>query len=100
MVFRGEPNLRFKFHTICITNNQQKSMPRETEKHSLMMTGGKQISGQRPGGRNQDGHGMTKSEDFFVSGFRTHVVAATVCATGGVHTLRVARTFFWHSFFA
>ena len=40
-------------------------MPRETEKHSLMMIGGKQIGGPRPGGRNQDGHGMTKSQDFF-----------------------------------
>ena len=70
-------------------------MPRETEKHSLMMIGGKQICGQRPGGRNQDGSGTTKSEDFFlVSGFRTHEVATTVCATRGVHTLRVARTFF------
>ena len=58
------------------------------EKHSLMMIGGKQIGGQRPRGRNQDGHGMTKSEDFFLS----------VCATGGVHTLRVARTFFLTQF--
>ena len=31
---------------------------------------------------------------FFVSGIRTHVVATTVCATEGVHTLRVPRTFF------
>ena len=68
-------------------------MPLETEKHSLMMIGGKQNGGQRPGGRNYDGSGTTKSEDFFVSGFRTHVVATTVCATGCVHTLRVARTF-------
>ena len=62
-----------------------------------MMIGGKQIGGQRLGGRNKDGSGTTKSEDFFfflVSGFRTHVVATTVCATGDVHTLRVARTFF------
>ena len=42
-----------------------------------------------------------KSQDLFLdSGFRTHIVATTVCTTGGVHTLRVARTFFWHSFFA
>ena len=27
-------------------------------------------------------------------------VVATVCATGGVHTLRVASTFFWHVFLA
>ena len=31
---------------------------------------------------------------FFDSRFRTHVVATTVCATGGVHALRVARAFF------
>ena len=76
-------------------------MPRETEKHSLinLMIGEKQIGGPRPGGKNQDGHGMTKSEDFFFldSGFRSHVAATTVCATE-VHTLRVARTPFWHSF--
>ena len=58
-------------------------MPRETEKHSLMMIGEKQIGGQRPGGRNQDGSGTAKSEEhFLVSGFRTHVVATAVCATG------------------
>ena len=56
-------------------------MPRETEKHSLPMSGGKQIGGQRPGGRNQHGRGTTRSGDFLVSGFRTHVVATTVCAT-------------------
>ena len=40
----------------------------------------------RVGGRNQDGSGPTKSGDFFsVSGFRTHVVATAVCATGGVY---------------
>ena len=69
-------------------------MPRETEKHSPMMIGGKQIGGQGLGGKDQDGHGMTKSEGFLYSGFRTHVVATAVCATGSVHTLRVARTFF------
>ena len=47
------------------------------------------------------GYGMTKSEDFFFdSRFRTHVVATTVCATGGVHTLRVARAFFRNIFLA
>ena len=71
-------------------------MPRETEKLSLMIVSGKQIDGQRPGGRNQDGSGTTKSADFFVSGFRTHVVATILCATVCVHTLRVARAFFWH----
>ena len=44
------------------------------------------LSEKAVGGRNQDGSGRTKSEDFFsVSGFRTHVVATAVCATGGVH---------------
>ena len=42
-------------------------MPRETERQLLMMIGGKQIGGQRPGGRNKDGSGTTKSEDFFQS---------------------------------
>ena len=44
-------------------------------------------------GRNQDGHGMTKSKDFFLdSGFGTHIVATAVCATGSAQTLHVART--------
>ena len=43
------------------------------------MTGGKHSGGPSPGGKDQGGHGMTKS--------------ATVCATGCVHPLRVARTF-------
>ena len=70
------------------TKNQQKRLPRETEKHSLMIIGGTPIGGQRPGGRNQYGSGTTKSGNFFVSGFRTHVVATTVCATRGVQTSR------------
>ena len=50
-----------------ITKNQKTSMPRETEKHSLinLMIGGKQICGTSPGGQNQDGHGEMKSEGFF-----------------------------------
>ena len=60
-----------------------------------MMIGGKQIGGQRPGGRNKDGSERRSLRIFFlVSGLRTHVVATTVCATVSVHTLRVARTFF------
>ena len=49
-----------------------------------MMIGGKQIGGERPGERNKDGSGTTKSGDFFfiVSGFGTHVVATTVSVTG------------------
>ena len=54
MVRRGTPNLRIKFPHNGITKNQQKSMLRETEKHSLMMIGGKQIGGPRRGGRNPD----------------------------------------------
>ena len=41
-----------------------------------------------------------KSEDFFVSGFRIYVVATSAWATGGGHTLRIARTFFRHIFLA
>ena len=68
------------------TKHQKKSMPQQTEKHSLMMTGGKQIGGQRPGGRHKDGNGKTKSDVFFfVSGFRA-LVATIVCATGVTHT--------------
>ena len=74
-------------------------MPWETEKHYLihLTIGGKQTGGTSPGGRDQNGHGVVKSERFFLSldsGFRTHVVATTVCATVSAHTLRVARTFF------
>ena len=61
------------------------------------MIGGKQTGGPSPGGKDQGGHGVTKSEVFYFlknSGFHTDVVATTVFATGGVHTLRVARTFF------
>ena len=55
----------------------------------------------RLGGRNQDGSGPTKSEDFFsVSGFRTHVVATAVCATGGVYTHSVSHAHFSDIFFA
>ena len=76
-------------------------MPRETEKHSLMMIGGKQIGGPRPGGRHQDGHGMTKSEDFFfwLQISHPHSGNCSVC-DGSVHTLRVARTFSLHFFLA
>ena len=63
-------------------------MPRETEKHSSMMIGGKRTGGQRPGRRNQDGRGTTKSDDFFlVSEFRTLVVATTVCDGRCTHSV-------------
>ena len=45
----------------------------------------------------QDGHGVVSTEfsrQFF--GFRTHVVATTVCATGGVHTLTCRTHIFLH----
>ena len=67
MVLRDEPKPRPKPHTKTSPQNQKTSMPRETEKHSLinLMIGGKQISGTYPGGQNQDGHGVMKSEGFF-----------------------------------
>ena len=58
-------------------------MPRETEKHSQMTIGGKQIGGQRPGGRNQDGCGAAESDDFFLR------ISHPRVRRGGVHTLRV-----------
>ena len=81
-------------------NSTQWHHQKSTEEHAsgLMMIGGKQIGGPRPGGRNQDGHGMTKSEDFFLdSGFRTHVVATTYCVCDGSCTHTPCRT---HIFFA
>ena len=57
--FRVKPNLRFQIHTMA--------SPKIGEKHSPLLFDGKQIGRQRPGGRNQDGSGTTKSEDFFLS---------------------------------
>ena len=78
----------FKFHTMVspkISRSACLGKPRSI--HSLMIIGGTPIGGQRPGGRNQDGSGTTKSGNFFFSGFHTHVVATTVRATGGcTHT--------------
>ena len=91
MVLRGEQ--------ISELDSTQWHHQKSTEEHAS----GNRVGGPRLGGRNQDGHGMTKSEDFFFfenSGFRAHVVATTVCATGCVHTLRVARTFSLHFFLA
>ena len=84
MILRGEPNLRIKFHTMA------------TEKHSHMMIGGKQIGGPRPGGRNQDGHGMTKSEDFFTLQI-SHPRSGNNCVCDGVCTHTPCHT---HIFFA
>ena len=73
MVLRGKPNLRFKFHT---------------------MIDGKQIGDNVLVGEIKMEVEQRSVRIFFlISGFLTHVVATTVCATGGVHTLRVARTF-------
>ena len=101
----------------------QRRMPRETEKPPLTMIDEKPTDGTSTSKKDQDGHGMMKSKnfervpnpddelknffcqdghgvmnvDFFrqiFSGFRTHVVATTVCTTGVyIHSL-VARTFF------
>ena len=79
------------------------------------MIGGKQTSGPSPGERDQkelegslkvfsqDGHGVIfLVEEVVPTGFRTHVVATTVCATGSVlhahffwctYTARTLRTF-------
>ena len=106
-----------------------KHMPRETEKPPLTMIDEKPTDGTSTSKKDQDVHGMMKSENFFQRGsvhtlpeprrrieefflsrwswsdkcsfflsldffldrvflgFRTHVVATTVCTTGGVHTL-------------
>ena len=60
------------------------------------MIGGKQIGGQRPGGRHQDGYGMTKSEGFFF--FLTPDFAPTkwqlLCLRRGVHTHSVSHAHF------
>ena len=72
-------------------------MPRETEKHSLMIVGGKQIGGQRHGGRHQDGSGTTKSGFFFCLRISHPRSGNSVCATGGGCTHTPSRT---HIFFA
>ena len=92
----------------------QRRMSRETEKLPLAMIDEKPTDGTSTGKKDQDGHGMMKSEnflrcseprrrigDFFLSrwswsdecwffsrqsfsGFRTHVAATAVCKTGMV----------------
>ena len=64
MVLRGKPIFRFFTPHNGITKHQQKNMLRETKKHSLMLTCGKQFGGQRPDGRSRDRSGTTESEDF------------------------------------
>ena len=88
------------------TNTDEQYMRRIAEQVQKLVTA-KEIKDDSPkddllsekavrlGGRNQDGSGPTKSEDFFsVSGFRTYVVATAVCATGGVCTHSVSHAHF------
>ena len=85
-----------------IIKNQKKRMPWETEKPSLIMIDGKPAGGTSASEKDQDGHGMMKSKDFFskkniiFEGCRTHVVATTVCPTGSVHTLTCCTHIFLH----
>ena len=70
-------------------------MPRETETLSLMMIGGKQIGGQRPGGRNQDGHGMTKCEDFFQSKVFAPTYWQLLCVLSHAHVSGLPAVLTW-----
>ena len=67
-----------------ITKHQ--SMPRETEKHFLMMIGGKHIGGLRPGGSHQHGYGMTMSGEFFCLRI-SHPRSGNYCVCDGNCTL-------------
>ena len=73
-------------------------MPRETEKHSLMMIGGKRIGGQRLGGRIQDGSGATKSEFFFKSLRTSHPRSGNYCVRDGECTHSVSFAHFSDTF--
>ena len=85
-----------RVHTKASSKIRRKSTPRETEKPSLMMIDEKPTDGTRTCWKDQDGHGIMKSEFFFkkkkFSGLRTHVAATTLCTTGGgtyTHLLHV-----------
>ena len=98
MALRGKPNLRYKFHTMAsskISRSACLGKPRSI--HQWWSVESKLVDNVLVGEIKM---AMERRSlmIFFVSGFRTHVAAATVCATGGVLTLRVARTFFWHTF--
>ena len=56
-----------------------------------MMIGGKQIGGQRPGGRNQDGNGTTKSGEFFCLRI-SHPRCGNYCVCDGGYTHTPSRT--------
>ena len=91
VVLRGEPNFRFKIPHSGFIKNQQKRMPRETERHSPMMIGGKPIGGQRLGERNKDGSGTTKSEEFFCLRI-SHPRSGNYCVCDGGCTHTPCRT--------
>ena len=67
--------------------------PHETEKHSLLIIGGNKLV-VLVGEIKMEVERRSLMIFFLVSGFRTHVVATLVCATGSVRTLSVARPFF------
>ena len=54
-----------RVHTKASLKNQKKVMPRETEKPSLMMIDGKPTGGTHTSAKDQDGHGVMKSEICF-----------------------------------
>ena len=84
-----------------ITKHSTKSMPRETEKHSLIMTSGKQIGGPRLGGRHQDGYGMTKSVFFLKKKKKlqtSHPHSGNYCVCDGVYTHSVSHAHFLCTF--
>ena len=73
MVLHGEPTLKFKLYTEASSGirrsaslGNKKSKSRETEKNWLshLIIGGMHIGGTSPGGKDQDGLGMMKSEGF------------------------------------
>ena len=102
----------------------QRRMPRETEKHPVTMIGEKPTGGTSTSKKDQDGHGMVKSENFYKGSeprrriqnflvkmvmewwmliflrhflvFRTHVVATTVYSTKCVHSLTCSTHMFLH----
>ena len=102
MVLRGKPNLRMKFHTMAspkISRRACLGKPRSI--HSWWSVECKLVDHVLVGDIKMALEWRSlriffqKSKDF-----RTHVVPTSVCATWGVHTLRVARTFSLHFFLA
>ena len=92
MVLRGKPNLRLKFHTVASPKiNRSACLGKPRSIHSWWSVESKLVDHVLVGEIKMDME-RRSLRIFLDSGFRTHVVATTVCATGGVHTLRVART--------